>query len=126
MSKLDWGLLAIAIAMLFGIVFCISGDEAETETEVKTEVVFVYPDSKFNTDSLESWCGEPVGTLRMIGAANHDGAHLVDEAGNLWRFDTDLPLNAWCLLWIDDMGTPDMVEDDEVVKVWVEYGCHHD
>lgn len=76
--------------------------------------------SKFNTSSLESWCGEPLGTIKMIsGCAN--GNFIGDENGKLWEVnpETVLDENALYLLWVDDMGTKN-ISDDELIKIWKE------
>ncbi len=84
--------------------------EAATEPE---------PVSHFNTQVLETWCGEPTGTIRMVGGWAYCEDVLEDETGNLWGYD-GLDEEAFYLVWIDDMGTPDYVQDDEIVKVWRE------
>lgn len=76
--------------------------------------------SNFNTDYLDSWCGEPIGQIRMIGGWYHDENIIETEDGNLWELNTE-SINEWelLLIWFDDMGTPE-IEDDEIIKVWSE------
>lgn len=76
-------------------------------------------ESKFDVSALESWCGEPTGKIRMVGGWFYEENVLEDELGNLWGFD-GAKEDAFYLLWIDDMGTAD-VKDDEILKVWSEF-----
>lgn len=73
----------------------------------------------WNTTALDTWCGKPTGEIRMIGGWEYDKNTLEDEQGNLWGWDGELDENAFYLLWIDDVGTP-QTEDDVVIKVWQE------
>jgi hypothetical protein len=41
----------------------------------------------YDTSALANWCGEPTGTVRMIGAWFTDDGYIEDEAGNLWVYD---------------------------------------
>lgn len=75
--------------------------------------------SKFDVSVLETWCGEPVGTIRMVGGWYYEPNTLEDETGNLWGFD-GIEDEAFYLVWIDDMGTPE-IEDDEILKIWKEF-----
>lgn len=83
---------------------------AETNTEV------------FDTSVLESWCGEPNGTIRMVGGWYCSDGYVEDETGNYWYIHQEdrLKEDGFLLLWIADNNTPDDVTDDEIVKVWVE------
>lgn len=76
--------------------------------------------SCFNTDYLDMWCGEPVGQIRMIGGWYNSPDTIETEDGNLWELNTE-DINEWELLlvWFDDMGTPD-IQDDQIIKVWSE------
>lgn len=76
--------------------------------------------SHYNTTSLDSWCGEPVGQVRMIGGWYHDKDTIETEDGNLWELNTeDINEYELLLIWFDDMGTPE-IEDDQIIKVWSE------
>ena len=77
--------------------------------------------SKYDISALEAWCGEPRGTCRMIGGWYYDYNTIETEDGHLWELNTE-SINEWelLLIWFDDMGTPDNVEDDQIVKVWSE------
>lgn len=76
---------------------------------------------KFDTTQLETWCkGESNGTIRMAGGWHCGDNTIEDETGNLWGWEDDeIKEGAFLLLWINDNGTPE-VEDDEIVKIWVE------
>ena len=75
--------------------------------------------SHFDTSILETWCGGPSGRVRMVGAWKYDEHGFEDETGNIWDYDGTIDEEAFYLLWLDDMGT-DSVEDDQIVKVWRE------
>ena len=76
--------------------------------------------SHYNTDYIDSWCGEPAGQIRMIGGWYHDENIIETEDGNLWELNTE-SIHEWelLLIWFDDMGTPE-IEDDQIIKVWSE------
>lgn len=114
--------LTLPIQMLFykGTHFN-EGKEVKNEAKTETQVVMVTPESKFDTSALEEWCGEPTGTIRMLGAWIDEDGNLEDETGNLWAWGGTIPNCGFCLVWIDDMNTPDIVQDDEIVKLWVEF-----
>jgi hypothetical protein len=83
--------------------------------------------TKFDTTYLNNWCGDNIGTVRMVGAwvdAIDEDSNIItlcDETGNLWEV-SDVPITEmdYLLLWIDDNGTTDNVHDDDIVKLWVE------
>jgi len=83
---------------------------------------------RFNTSYLEQWDkGESDNTIRMIGAwfysfePSNCTYVLEDESGNLWVVrDMSIDEDDFLLLWIDNGGTPDYIEDDLVVKTWKE------
>jgi hypothetical protein len=87
-------------------------------------------ESSFDTTYLEDWCGDNIGTVRMVGAwvdAIDEDSNIItlcDETGNLWEV-SDVPITEmdYLLLWIDDNGTTDNVHDDDIVKLWVEPWC---
>lgn len=80
----------------------------------------------FDTSSLERWggCGGN-GTIRMVGAtfyeAKENSTLLIDETGHIWELENQF-FNEWdfILLWIGDSHTP-TIEDDCVIKVWIEH-----
>lgn len=76
--------------------------------------------SRFDTTALDSWCGEPNGTIRMIGGWYYAPDTIETEDGNLWELNTeDINEYELLLIWFDDMGTPE-IEDDQIIKVWSE------
>ena len=77
------------------------------------------PVDHFDTSVLETWCGEPAGTIRMVGAEFDGVDTFTDETGEMWGWDGVLDENGFYLLWIDDNGTPDLT-DDFIVKVFQE------
>lgn len=94
--------------------------------DIQNEIVepaekLVESSSKFDLSPIEAWCGEPVGQIRMVGGWLDENGYLEDETGNVWEWFGTLPDCGFCLLWIDNMGTPDFVQDDEIVKLWVEF-----
>lgn len=95
----------------------------------KTEVEETAGAPLFDTTYLEQWCGEPNGTVRMVGGwlFNYEpssGIYTVeDESGNLWCVTYEegaIHEDDFLLLWIDNNETPDYQTDDTVVKVWRE------
>lgn len=80
----------------------------------------------YDTTYLDNWCsGDEQGTIRMVGGwvnSHEDNVYtLEDESGNLWVVrDIDLDEDDFLLLWINNNGTPDYLEDDHVVKTWRE------
>lgn len=76
--------------------------------------------SKYDTSALEAWCGEPKGTVRMTAGWYSALDTIETEDGELWELNTeDIPEYALLLIWFDDMGTPE-IEDDQIIKVWQE------
>lgn len=106
-----------AVAALFVwlfLIWCVSGCHAiGWAAESK-------PVNHFDISVLETWCGEPSGTIRMVGAWFYDENTFEDETGNLWGWD-GVEEQAFYLLWIDDLGTP-QIEDDQIIKVFEERG----
>lgn len=101
-----------AVITVFGFVFLLGLTAPKGETPSV---------SQFDVTQLETWCGEPSGTIRMVGAWINENKQLEDETGNLWEVGTELSEQAFYLLWIDDMGTKE-IEDDEILKIWQERG----
>jgi hypothetical protein len=75
----------------------------------------------YDTSALANWCGEPTGTVHMVGAWFTEDGYIEDETGNLWVYDfqNEIQKDTFLLLWIDDMGTAN-IHDDEILKVWFE------
>lgn len=101
-----------AVITVFGFVFllCLIAPKEETPSV-----------SQFDVTQLETWCGEPSGTIRMVGAEFDGVDTFTDETGEMWGWEGDLDRNGFYLLWIDDNGTSDLT-DDFIVKVWQEKG----
>lgn len=79
----------------------------------------------FDISALSGWCGAgECGTVRMVGAVivgESAGCwELMDDHGECWYIEKlDLLPDDFLLIWIDDMGTDD-IQDDEIIKVWRE------
>ena len=79
----------------------------------------------FDVSALSGWCGAgEYGTVRMVGAIITGEAtgcwELMDDYGEIWYIEKlDLNTDDFLLIWIDDMGTDD-IQDDEIIKVWRE------
>ena len=79
----------------------------------------------FDVSALSGWCGAgECGTVRMVGAVITGEAagcwELMDDYGEIWYVEKlDLNADDFLLIWIDDMGTDD-IQDDEIIKVWRE------
>ena len=79
----------------------------------------------FDVSALSGWCGAgECGTVRMVGAVIIGEAagcwELMDDYGEIWYVEKlDLLPDDFLLIWIDDMGTDD-IQDDEIIKVWRE------
>lgn len=121
-SKKNWALVILWVFLMFVFTAIVVSDQA-TANNSKTEEVCggaVESASKYDVSYLEAWCGEPVGTVRMIAGWYADKDTIETEDGNLWALNTE-SINEWelLLIWFDDMGTP-QVEDDQIIKVWSE------
>lgn len=79
----------------------------------------------FDVSALSGWCGAgECGTVRMVGAVIIGEAagcwELMDDHGEIWYIEKlDLFPDDFLLIWIDDMNTDD-IQDDEIIKVWRE------
>lgn len=79
----------------------------------------------FDVSALSGWCGAgECGTVRMVGAVITGEAagcwELMDDHGEIWYIEKlNLLPDDFLLIWIDDMGTDD-IQDDEIIKVWRE------
>lgn len=112
-------LMCACIASAFVLCFILWAAGCFNQPEPEPVVVLVEQESAFDTSALEGWCGEPVGHIRMVGAWYYEDGVLEDETGNLWGWDGPVDENGFFLLWIDDMGD-DIVENDEIIKLWQE------
>lgn len=78
-------------------------------------VIKAFPPEKdaphFDTTALMEWCGEPNGTIRMIGAEYLGCGVFEDETGKFWTAGGDYDLDGFYLLWIDNEG---------LMKIWQE------
>ncbi len=107
------------IAFMAALIFFLVTNEPETQADyLDTAANIVIENQKFDTTAINNWCGEPTGTIRMVGAWFYDENTFEDETGNFWSYD-NVSKEAFYLLWIDDVGTPE-VHDDEIIKVWQE------
>lgn len=92
---------------------------ADREEMVDIEEPTMQDIDMFDTSILATWCGEPNGQVRMVGACYYGNNLLEDETGNVWEVEQNLDENGFYLLWLDTLGTSD-ITDDEVVKVFQE------
>jgi len=103
-------------------------DDKPIEEEEPAVIEAPAATERFNTSYLEQWDkGESDNTIRMIGAwfysfePSNCTYVLEDESGDLWVVrDVSIDEDDFLLLWIDNGGTPDYIEDDLVVKTWKE------
>ena len=86
---------------------------------VEPAVLVIEDASHFDTRTLESWCGQPQGTITMVSGWYYEPGVIEDENGNLWGWDGDLEEDGFYLLWIDNYNT-ESLEDDTIVKFWKE------
>lgn len=113
--------IALALVLAYS-----AGDYAARCVAEAEHLERVEPVQLFDVTALEEWggCGAD-GTVRMVSAtfweATENSTTLIDETGHLWEMENQF-FNEWdfVLLWIGDCHTPS-VEDDCVVKVWVEH-----
>ena len=113
------------IAFMLVVAYSAGMYVARTAVEIE-QAERVEPVQLFDVSALEEWggCGAD-GTVRMVSAtfweATENSTILIDETGHLWEMENQF-FNEWdfVLLWIGDCHTPS-VEDDCVVKVWVEH-----
>lgn len=111
------------IVVLYGLLGAVVAVAAQ---ETKQAIVEPAGTPLYDTTYLDNWCaGDEQGSIRMIGGwvnSCEDNVYtLEDESGNLWVVrDIDLDEDDFLLLWINNNGTPDYLEDDHVVKTWRE------
>lgn len=108
------GLFILTAGFILSVLFA-----ASAINSVFAPVEEVKTISCFDTSALDGWCGLPKGAIRMVGAWYYEPGVLEDETGNLWDWDGELDPGASYLLWIDDCGD-DIVQNDEIVKLWKE------
>ena len=51
---------------------------------------------------------------------NNSNPIVIDENGELWTLTNDIKTEDFLLLWIADNNTVENVQDDIVLKIWVE------
>lgn len=117
--------LALIVAMLAGAIL---GVVCAPVTEVEVvKYVEVIPEENFDVSVLENWGGDfSDGKIRMIGAwlygqDNEGNPIVIDEQNELWTLPNfNIAPNDFLLLWIADNHTVENVQDDIVMKIWVE------
>lgn len=97
---------------------------SELETTYKNLLKQQKSTTPYDCSALMDWCGEPKGSIRMVGAVTYgtsvdDFVLLVDEKGDVWEVGIPMNEDEFYLLWIDDNGT-EYTKDDIVIKVWME------
>ena len=120
--------LAVAFVILAMVCsFVLGTHRAEPVVEEIVKYVEVIPENNFDTSTLESWDGDfSDGKIRMIGAwlyghDNNSNPIVIDENGELWTLTNhDIKTEDFLLLWIADNNTVEDVQDDIVLKIWVE------
>lgn len=117
--------LALIVAILMGATLGVACAPI-TEVEV-VKYVEVQTEENFDTSVLESWGGDfSEGKIRMIGAwlygqDNEGNPIVIDERNELWTLPNfNIAPNDFLLLWIADNHTVENVQDDIIMKVWVE------
>lgn len=118
-QRIFWGIVVILFSIMGAIVVVAA-------QETKQAIAEPAGTSLYDTTYLDSWCaGDEQGAIRMVGGwvnSHEDNVYTIeDESGNLWVVrDVDLDEDDFLLLWINNNGTPDYLEDDHVVKTWRE------
>lgn len=120
--------LAVAFIILTMVCsFVLGTHSAEPVIEEVVKYVEIIPENNFDTSTLESWDGDfSDGKIRMIGAwlyghDNNSNPIVIDENGELWTLTNhDIKTEDFLLLWIADNNTVEDVQDDIVLKIWVE------
>ena len=120
--------LAVAFVILAMICsFVLGTHNAEPVVEEVVKYVEIIPENNFDTSTLESWDGDfSDGKIRMIGAwlyghDNNSNPIVIDENGELWTLTNhDIKTEDFLLLWIADNNTVEDIQDDIVLKIWVE------
>lgn len=117
--------LTFVVAILAGVILGVMFAPIE-EVEV-VKYVEVQAEENFDTSVLESWGGDfSDGKIRMIGAwlygqDNEGNPIVIDERNELWTLPNfNIAPNDFLLLWIADNHTVENVQDDIIMKIWVE------
>ena len=117
---------AVFCAMLFGIrAYAFHEMRQMREAQTAIEQAAKPACEVFDVSALSGWCGAgEYGTVRMVGAVIIGEAagcwELMDDYGETWYVEKlDLNVDDFLLIWIDDMNTDD-IQDDEIIKVWRE------
>lgn len=72
-----------------------------------------------DTSGIDLRGQETVGNVRAVCADRYEDSNLlIDHTGNVWEVNLPLESKALYQLWFDDMGTPE-IEDDEIIDVWI-------
>lgn len=138
-KKSDMGLIlrwvALALAVISFVVAAVRVAKLQNEvcalrSDLNTQIEAANEAAKpsgFDTSVLENWCGDfSNGSIRMIssykyGTSENGGIILCDEFGNLWDVgECDIATDDFVLLWIADNHTPGVLQDDIVLKIWIE------
>ena len=129
LSKKQTALAVVAAVMVMVLSFVLGSHSVEPAVEVQEVVKYVevIPENNFDTSVLESWGGDfSDGKIRMIGAwlyghDNNNNPIVIDENGELWTLaNHTINSEDFLLLWIADNHTVENVQDDIVLKIWVE------
>ena len=126
-DKKNFTLACIAVILAMVCSFVLGTHSAEPVVEEVVKYVEVIPENNFDTSVLESWGGDfSDGKIRMIGAwlyghDNNNNPIVIDENGELWTLaNHTINSEDFLLLWIADNHTVEDVQDDIVLKIWVE------
>ncbi len=119
-------LLAATIVVCFTSRFAPETSMIQTVNPT-TSIAETVVESEFDTSILNTTCAESLdhGNVRMVGAWVHERVgnewELHDEQGNAWVVEDldNMDSHGYLLLWIADNHT-EQVEDDVIVKTWVE------
>lgn len=126
-NKKNLSLACIAVILAMVCSFALGTHSAEPVIEEVVKYVEVIPENNFDTSVLESWGGSfSDGKIRMMGAwlyghDNNNNPIVIDENGELWTLaNHTINSEDFLLLWIADNNTVEDVQDDIVLKIWVE------
>ena len=117
--------LTLVVAILMGAILGVVC--APTEQVEVVKYVEVQTEENFDVSVLENWGGDfSDGKIRMMGAwlygqDNEGNPIVIDEQNELWTLPNfNIAPNDFLLLWIADNHTVENVQDDIVMKIWVE------
>lgn len=128
MKKLALLMTILALVSVVSIQPMVTADvEPEQDlTEISVPLVEAPPEYQeeptinWDMSALDTWCGRPVGSLRVIGGIKYDKNSVLTDDGHIWSFENlDIQYDQLYLIWFDDMGTKE-VDDDEIIKIWKE------